>query len=84
MTLSDPERPDPEKAARQRFFIIGLFRLSGAVIVMFGFLIMMQRFGWVQGQKAKTMGAIIAFVGLFQFMVVPRFLLRAWRTPPGR
>jgi hypothetical protein len=75
---------DPEKAARQRYFIIGLFRLSGAFIVMFGFLIMMQRFGWVQGTKAKTMGAIIAFVGLFQFLIVPRMLIRAFRTPPGQ
>lgn len=73
---------DPEKAARQRHFIIGLFRLSGAFVVMFGFLIMMQRFGWVHGTKAKTMGAIIAFAGLFQFLIVPRMLIRAFRTPP--
>jgi len=71
-----------EAAAKQRFFIIGLFRLAGAVIVMVGFAIMLQRFGWVQGQKAKIMGAIVAVVGLFQFMIVPRMLLSAWRTPP--
>jgi hypothetical protein len=80
--MTDPESIDREKAARQRLFAINLFRLSGAFIVMFGFLIMMQRFGWVQGQKAKIMGAIIASVGFIQFMIVPRILLRAWRTPP--
>ena len=76
------DRPDPEAAARQRFFAIGLFRLSGVFILMFGFLIMMQRFGWVQGEKAKIMGAIIATVGFIQTLVIPRILLRAWRTPP--
>lgn len=82
--MSDAVPPvDPEKAARQRHFIVGLFRLAGVFVLMFGFLIMMQRFGWVQGQKAKVMGAIIATVGLFQTMIVPRMLLRAWRTPPG-
>ena len=75
---------EAERLARQRFFIIGLFRLAGVFIVMFGFLIMMQRFGWVQGQKAKIMGAIVAFAGLFQTLIVPRMLLRAFRTPPGR
>jgi hypothetical protein len=82
--MTDPFPPvDAEKAARQRHFIIGLFRLSGVFVLMFGFLIMMQRFGWVQGQKAKIMGAIIATVGFIQTMIVPRILLRAWRTPPA-
>jgi len=44
---------------------------------------MMQRFGWVQGDKAKIMGAIVATVGMVQTIIVPRMLLRAWRTPPG-
>jgi hypothetical protein len=82
--MSDTVPPiDPEKAARQRYLVVGLFRLAGVFILMFGFLIMMQRFGWVQGKKAKVMGAIIATAGLFQTMIVPRMLLRAWRTPPG-
>ncbi len=74
--------PDPVRAARQRLLFINLFRLSGVFILMFGFLIMMQRFGWVQGQKAKMMGAIIATAGFIQTVIVPRMLLRAWRTPP--
>ncbi|MBO9574327.1 MAG: hypothetical protein J7494_01190 [Sphingobium sp.] len=71
-------------AARQRFFAIGLFRLSGAIIVIFGLAISMQRFGWVQGDKAKWMGLIVSIVGLFQFMIVPRLLARAWATPRER
>lgn len=80
--LSSPPPVDPEKIARQRFFAIGLFRLSGAFIVMFGFLILMQRFGWVQGTKAKAMGGIFVVVGLFQFIVVPRLLLALFRQRP--
>ena len=71
-----------EAAARQRFFAIGLFRLSGVFILMFGFLIMLQKFAFVSGDKAKVMGAIIATVGMFQTIIVPRILARAWRTPP--
>ena len=74
---------DPEKIARQRHFALGLFRLSGAFLVMFGFLAIMQRFTWVQGGKAKAFGAIMVIVGLFQFVIVPRLMLALFkRTKP--
>lgn len=83
MTDIPPPPPiDPDKVARQRHFALGLFRLSGALLVMFGFLILMQRFSWVQGGKAKAMGAIFVLVGLFQFVIVPRLLLALFRRPP--
>ena len=83
MTDFPPPPPvDPEKVARQRHFAIGLFRLFGALLVMFGFLVLMQRFSWVQGGKAKAMGAIFVVVGLFQFIIVPRLLLALFRRPP--
>jgi hypothetical protein len=81
--LTPPPPVDPEKIARQRHFAIGMFRLSGAFIVMFGFLAIMQRFTWVQGDKAKAFGAIMVVVGLFQFMIVPRLMLALFkRTKP--
>lgn len=78
----DANREARDRAAKQRFIAINLFRLSGIAILMFGFLIMTQRFGFVTGQKAKIMGAIVASVGMIQTVVVPRILGRAWRTPP--
>jgi hypothetical protein len=77
-----PPKPDPDSVARQRHFAIGLFRLSGAFIVMFGFVAIMQRFSWVQGNSAKAFGAIMVVTGLFQFIVVPRLLLALFRTKP--
>jgi uncharacterized membrane protein YcjF (UPF0283 family) len=89
--MSDPTPIDtPEAAARraalarQRFFMIGLFRLSGAAILLFGMAISLQRFGWVQGNKAKWMGIIVSTVGFIQFMLVPRMLARAFATPKER
>lgn len=81
MTEIDEQAAAREAAAKQRFIALNFFRLSGVAIVAFGFLIMAQKFGFVTGQKAKIMGAIIACVGLFQAMIVPRILGRAWRTP---
>lgn len=86
--MTDPTQIEtPEAAARraalakQRFFMIGLFRLSGALIVLFGMAISLQRFGWVQGDKAKWLGLIVSCVGFFQFVLVPRMLARAFATP---
>ncbi|HWV12549.1 MAG TPA: hypothetical protein VN110_04565 [Sphingobium sp.] len=80
--LPPPPPVDPEKVARQRHFALGMFRLSGALLVMFGFLILMERFSWVQGGKAKAMGMIFVLVGLFQFIIIPRLLLSLFRRPP--
>lgn len=90
MTPTDPAAPsgDDENRraalARQRFYMIGLFRLSGALILLFGMAIGLQRFGWVQGDKAKWMGMIVSLVGFVQFMMVPRMLARLFATPRDR
>lgn len=79
-----PPAPDAAaraKAARQRFIAIGLFRLSGALILVFGLAIALEHFDWVTDQKARVMGVIVATVGFIQMMLVPRLLLRAWATP---
>lgn len=89
MNMADPGPPaDPEAqaaaaatAAKRRFFALSLFRLSGILLIGFGFLAIRQRFDFVQGDKARVMGAIFAVVGLFQTIVIPRIMLRAWRTP---
>lgn len=79
--MTEADRQAREQAAKQRFIALSLFRLSGIVILVFGFLIMLQQFGFVSGQKAKIMGAIIASAGMFQTIIVPRLLSRAWRPP---
>jgi len=83
-----PESPEAAArrtaAAKQRFFAISLFRLSGAFILLFGMAISLERFDWVQGDKAKWMGIIMSTVGFIQFMIVPRMLARAFATPGTR
>jgi hypothetical protein len=71
-------------AARQRFWFIGIFRLSGVFILIFGLAISLQNFSWVQGDKAKYLGMIVSTVGMFQTIFIPRMLARAWATPRER
>ncbi|MFT3967513.1 MAG: hypothetical protein QM690_16695 [Sphingobium sp.] len=76
-----PDADMAARSARQRFFAIGIFRLSGALILVFGIAIAQQHFGWVSGRKARIMGMIVVIVGFFQMVVIPRVLLRAFATP---
>lgn len=76
-----PETAERQRAlAKQRFFAISLFRLSGALILLFGMAISLQRFDWVQADKAKWLGIIVSTVGFIQFLIVPRMLARAFST----
>lgn len=75
-----PDAASAAASARQRFFAIGLFRLSGALLLIFGIAIAQQHFGWVSGQKARIMGMILVIVGFVQMVVIPRILLSAFST----
>jgi hypothetical protein len=89
MTAPDPDDPplspmpdaaSAARSARQRFFAIGIFRLSGALILVLGIAIAQQRFGWVSGQKARIMGMIVVVIGFVQMVVIPRILLSAFSS----
>jgi len=67
-------QPDP---ARNRFFIIGLARLAGAIVAVAG-IVLTYREG---GTNDPLTGFVITAAGLVTFVVLPRALARQWRTP---
>jgi uncharacterized membrane protein len=78
----DP-RAAKENLEKQRFMVLSLLRLSGAVLVIFGFLCIAHRIAWFKGDVSTAIGAMFALSGLVQSLVLPRILIRAWRTPPA-
>lgn len=72
----------PEDAlARKRFFAITMIRITGALLVMIGFVLI--RGGWeLAGQPAdRWIGVVFVLVGAFDFAVMPKLLARRWRSP---
>ncbi|HET9630628.1 MAG TPA: hypothetical protein VFP14_14220 [Novosphingobium sp.] len=71
--MTDKPPKDPAKA---RFFAIGLIRLSGALMVLFGLLITERRVDlpWI-------LGVMLTVFGFFDVFVMPKLLARRWRTP---
>jgi len=69
--------PDP---ARHRFAIIGLAKAGGLVLMLVGIWIMAG--DPVRPGGATEIGLPIGAVGAIVSLVVPRLLVRRWRTPP--
>lgn len=79
------KRPDTQAdAARDRFLAIGLIRLTGVFILMFGILVTLGKIGGLQGDAAKWLGLAISALGLAQTSVVPLWLARLWASPKDR
>lgn len=67
-----------EAQAKTRFMIIGLVRLGGAALAIFGIVVLSGRFDSVP----PVAGYLMLAAGLLDFALVPYALARAWRTPP--
>jgi len=70
---------DSDTQARNRFFVIGMMRLSGAVLVVFGLIVALGRIASIPIEA----GYALVIFGLLDFAVIPVLLARRWRTPPG-
>lgn len=69
--------PDPDKPARDRLAILIGLRVGGGVLVALGLWMM---FGGSLGGGYGFGGVLIA-MGVVGLIVVPKILVRAWRTP---
>lgn len=72
------ENPD---LAAKRFAVMQLARLSGAVLVLFGIIVLSGKAAAILGAIPKVVGYVLAAVGLFEFFALPTFLARRWKTP---
>lgn len=67
--------------AKKRFFALSSMRLTGAIFIIAGFVLI--RGAWaIAGQPAdRWIGAVAVIVGIFDFAIMPRILARRWRSP---
>ncbi|MEO1045462.1 MAG: hypothetical protein AAFX04_08500 [Pseudomonadota bacterium] len=68
---------DDETQAKQRFAVINILRLGGAVLVVLALLMINGTIGGLPDIVAY----VLLVVGLFDFFVVPLLLARRWRSP---
>lgn len=68
---------DREKIERNRFFVLNVIRISGALMIAFGLAVISRGFL----ELPKEAGYAIFFVGIIDFLIAPLLLARAWSTP---
>jgi spore maturation protein SpmB len=69
---------DEETKAQYRFVMINIFRITGAVMLVLGLaVIAREAFG-----LPKAVGYVLFIVGLADFLLVPVFLSKRWKSQP--
>lgn len=66
-----------QKYAAGKYLIIGLVRVMGIAIMAVGFAIILNDFM----QLPEILGYFLAFMGAFEFIVMPIILAKMWKTP---
>lgn len=66
--------------ARARFFLLSLARIGGVAITMLGLLIATD----AVPLAPREIGYALVLIGLVETALLPRYLARRWRTPPGQ
>jgi uncharacterized protein YjeT (DUF2065 family) len=72
-----PER-DPAAA---RFAVLQMVRLSGAVLALFGVLIISGKVAWLP-KLPEAAGYVLVAAGLVDFFVAPMLIARRWKSKP--
>jgi hypothetical protein len=68
--------PDDDTKAQYRFLMINLVRVTGAVMLVIGLAVIARgTFG-----LPKSVGYVLFLVGFIDFLVVPVFLAKRWKS----
>ena len=70
---------DDEERARNRYFTLVGVHLAATAGAVFGLVIV----GRAAAFETRLLGAAILLAAVYVMAVVPRSLVRRWRTPPG-
>jgi hypothetical protein len=70
--------PEEETRAQYRFLVLNIVRITGAAMLVLGLaVIAREAFG-----LPRAAGYVLFAVGLVEFILVPVFLAKKWKSPP--
>lgn len=70
--------PEDETKAQYRFLVINICRITGAIMLVVGLaVIAREAFG-----LPKAAGYVLFLVGMVDFLMVPVFLSKRWKSTP--
>jgi hypothetical protein len=70
--------PEEETKAQYRFLVINICRITGAIMLVIGLaVIAREAFG-----LPKAAGYVLFLFGMLDFLLVPVFLAKRWKSTP--
>jgi hypothetical protein len=70
--------PEEETKAQYRFLVINICRITGAIMLVVGLAVIARgAFG-----LPKAAGYVLFLVGMVDFLMVPVFLSKRWKSTP--
>ena len=70
--------PEEETKAQYRFLVINICRITGAIMLVIGLAVIARgAFG-----LPKSAGYVLFLVGMIDFLMVPVFLSKRWKSTP--
>ena len=70
--------PEQETKAQYRFLVLNLVRITGAIMLVIGLaVIAREAFG-----LPKAVGYVLFLVGFADFLLVPYYLAKRWKSTP--
>lgn len=70
---------EQDNLARTRFIILTALRASGVALMLLGMGIIGSR----MIEPSDLIGSIVFAIGFLDSLILPRLLIRKWRSPPG-
>jgi hypothetical protein len=67
-----------EDLAKQRFFVLQAVRIGGALLALFGLLVISGKTDLLP----PWVGAVLFALGMFDMFFVPKLLAGRWKSPP--
>ncbi len=72
--------PEQEALAKKRFLALNLVRLFALLLVIVGMLFVTDKVEIAQPPR-HIIGLILVAIGIVDFFVMPRILVKRWKTP---
>ncbi|MEY3634989.1 MAG: hypothetical protein RLZZ61_1399 [Pseudomonadota bacterium] len=79
MTPMD-DKARAEMQAQYRFLVINLCRITGAVLLVVGLAVIARE----AFEIPKAAGYVLFLVGMLNFLLVPVFLAKKWKSKPDQ
>lgn len=70
---------DQERRAKTRFMLLSFMRLTGALMMVAGFIVISGKWDLAGADQNRIIGTILVLLGAVEFALMPLLFARQWK-----